>query len=153
MKAADAPFLEAPGKSQEILAPHAAGDAGGVSAGPAYDGDGQVFPGVRLFTPGPTLHHPAQGLMAQDQIVGPRGRRAILEGTDFLVGPADPDIQHFEFHFVGTLEGGRRGVDQVDLFLGGKNGDGFHAHLTKNGSRKKTPPDTPHHKGLGRLFS
>ena len=71
--------------------------------------------------------------MAEDQIIEAIRRRAVLEGNDLAVGPADADIQHSHLGLGGRSELRFRMIDHLDFVLAGKDGDGFHEFRIPDG--------------------
>jgi hypothetical protein len=88
-----------------------------------------------LDTPNGLTHfdHLAEGFMTRNEIVGPWGRRAVLELPDLAVGAADPDIEDFDLHIGRPEDPGLRLINKFDFFRFRKRGDRFHHGLLKKG--------------------
>ena len=76
---------------------------------------------------GPCLDHLGHALVTDDQVIVIRWRRAVLEGGDFPIGAADPDVEDARQDLVGADELGRVRFDDVDVPRFRKRCDRFHA--------------------------
>ena len=65
--------------------------------------------------------------MADDQVIGTLGRRAVLERDDVAIGSANANVQDAHLG-LGVRCDFRFGmIDHADVMLGGEDGDGEHS--------------------------
>lgn len=117
----DAALGEGPGGA-EILSILTARDASHVGAGAAHAGHHEISH-LESLHPGAHLHHLAERLMPQNQIIRSGGRRPVDEGADFPVGAADPHVERADPDLV-RLGDDRRGMFHHPHFLAGRH----HSH-------------------------
>jgi len=126
----DAALGEVAGEA-EVLPSGATGDALRMRARTAHRRHHEVAD-AHARHGAPDLGHLAERFVTEDEPVGARRRRPVLERADLAIGPAHPDVAHPE-HDVGRppeLRGCL--LDDLHLTAPRKHGDGLHLSLSSD---------------------
>src|SRR5581483_611424 len=120
----DSALGEVPGKA-EVLAARTARDTVLMRAGPAHHRNDEIA-ALHSADGRPDVDDLAEAFMANGEVVGSRGRRAVLESRDLLVGAAYAYVQHFEHDVRGRHKLRLFLLDQTDFAPRWNHGHRFH---------------------------